>query len=104
MCIRDRDVTATRTVNGSTVTLTPAAPLLASMAYVVSVSTAVTDLVGNPIATPDVWTFTTTTTGTFTNTPPPTISGSAVVGTTLTASLPAWTPATDSVSWQWYAD
>ena len=98
------DVTATRTVNGSTVTLTPAAPLLASMAYVVSISTAVTDLVGNPIATPDVWTFTTTATGTFTNTPAPTISGSAVVGTTLTASLPAWTPATDSVSWQWYAD
>jgi hypothetical protein len=73
-------------------------------AYTVSISTAVTDLVGNPLATlPTVWTFTTTT-GTFTNTPAPTISGSAVVGTTLTASLPAWTPATDSVSWQWYAD
>jgi len=96
------DVTATRTVNGSTVTLTPAAPLAAGTVYTVSISTAVTDLVGNPIQTPDSWTFTTTTT--FTNTPAPTISGSAQVGMTLTATLPPWTPAATSVTWQWYAD
>ncbi len=96
------DVSATRTVDGATVTLTPAAPLSVSTVFTVSVSTGVTDLVGNPLATADTWTFTTTS-GTFTSTPPPTIAGSAVVGRTLTASLPAWTPATQSVSWQWYA-
>ena len=95
------DVTATRTVNGSTVTLTPSAPLVGSTVYTVGI-TGVTDLVGNPLAAADTWTFTTTS-GTFTSTPVPTIAGTAVVGTTLTATLPAWTPATDSVSWQWYA-
>jgi hypothetical protein len=97
------DISATRTVNGATVTLTPGAPLTASTVFTVNVSTTVTDLAGNPLAAPDSWTFTTTS-GTFTNTPPPTIAGSTVVGQTLTATLPPWTPATTSITWQWLAD
>ncbi|PFG18261.1 hypothetical protein ATK74_2845 [Propionicimonas paludicola] len=39
----------------------------------------------------------------FTATPAPTISGSAKVGSTLTANVPAWTPAVASLSYQWFA-
>lgn len=97
------DVPASLSVSGSSVTLTPTAPLAYGTSYTVSVSTGVTDLAGNGLAAADTWTFTTLY-GTFTSTPVPTIAGTPVVGSMLTASLPAWTPATDSVSWQWYAD
>src|SRR5690606_2265323 len=41
--------------------------------------------------------------GTFT-TVAPTISGTAQVGETLTATVPAWTPEATSLSYQWKAD
>ncbi len=40
----------------------------------------------------------------FTLSPRPTISGSAVAGQTLSASLGGWDPAPDTTTWQWYAD
>ncbi|HOY67939.1 MAG TPA: Ig-like domain-containing protein [Candidatus Ozemobacteraceae bacterium] len=52
--------------SGETVTFTPAAPLPASGACVVSVSTAALDTSGNPLAAPVTWRFdTVTTTGTL---------------------------------------
>lgn len=52
-------VTATASVSGNTVTLTPSAPLATATTYRVSVSTAVRDLAGNPLAAASSTTFTT---------------------------------------------
>ena len=38
----------------------------------------------------------------FTATPAPTISGTATVGSTLTATVPAWTPTATSLGYQWF--
>lgn len=40
----------------------------------------------------------------FLMTAPPSITGAAVVGNQLTASTGSWTPAPESVAYQWYAD
>ena len=42
--------------------------------------------------------------GTLTNTPVPTVSGTATVGSTLTAVKGTWTPGPVSLTFQWYAD
>ena len=39
----------------------------------------------------------------FTATPPPVITGTVSVGSTLSAAVPAWTPSATSRSYQWYA-
>jgi hypothetical protein len=39
----------------------------------------------------------------FSATPAPTISGVVAVGSTLTATVPAWTPSATSTTYQWYA-
>lgn len=54
-------VNATATASGNTVTLTPSAPLVTGTTYRVSVSTAVQDLAGNPLAAASSTTFTTAT-------------------------------------------
>jgi hypothetical protein len=52
-------VPVTITVSGSTVTLTPTAPLAASTTYRITVPTTVTDTAGNPLASTFTSTFTT---------------------------------------------
>lgn len=52
-------VAATAAVSGNTVTLTPSAPLATATTYRISVSPAVRDLAGNPLASASATTFTT---------------------------------------------
>ncbi len=52
-------VAGTVTVDGSTATFTPSAPLLASTTYTATVTTGVTDLANNVLAMGYSWTFTT---------------------------------------------
>ncbi len=52
-------VDGTVTVDGSTATFTPSAPLLASTTYTATVTTGVTDLANNVLAMDYSWTFTT---------------------------------------------
>ena len=48
-------------VDGAVATFTPAEELAGGTSYTVTISTAVTDLAGNPLAEPEAWTFTTQT-------------------------------------------
>jgi hypothetical protein len=58
--------------------------------------------IGSAATTTSTGTTTTTSTSTkLTNTDPPTISGTAQVGQTLTASSGSWNPKPDSFSYQW---
>jgi len=59
-------------VNGNVATFTPAGPLPASTVCRATVTTGATDLAGNALAAPFVWTFTT---GVAPDTVPPTVTG-----------------------------
>jgi Bacterial Ig-like domain len=52
-------IQGTRSVNGSTVTFTPASTLAAATLHTVTITTEVRDLAGNGLAAEDVWSFTT---------------------------------------------
>jgi hypothetical protein len=61
---------------GDTLTFTPATNLLASTTYTATITTGVTSLSGSALATAYVWTFTT---GTTTNTTPPSLVSTAPI-------------------------
>ena len=63
--------TVTYAVSGSTATFTPSSPLSASSLFIATITTAATDLAGNPLAANYVWSFTT---GAAADTTPPTIT------------------------------
>jgi len=95
-------VPASVATSGSTVTVTPSADLAVGTVYTVTVSTGVTDLVGNALAAEQSWSFTTEF-GTLT-TAVPTISGTIGVGQTLTAEEGTWAPAPVAFTYQWLRD
>jgi hypothetical protein len=61
---------------GTTATFTPTAALVASTTYTATITTAVTDLVGNPMAVEAVWSFTTGTSSA--QGPAPVVLGTAI--------------------------
>jgi len=79
------DVPATVTFLGSTATLTPSAPLAGNRTYQVTITTAVTDLAGNPLAAADTWTFTTKV-PTFRDTTAADFGGGTLTGTYLASA------------------
>jgi hypothetical protein len=83
-------VAGTLSVSGVSVSFTPSASLAPSTAYIVTISTAVTDLSGNALAAPFSWGFTT---GPAPDTTPPTISStspaSGATGVALSAKVSA---------------
>ena len=63
--------TVTYSTIGDTATFTPSVPLTASILYTATITTGVTDLSGNALASNFVWTFTT---GLTTDTTAPTVT------------------------------
>ncbi|MEZ5407285.1 MAG: Ig-like domain-containing protein [Acidimicrobiales bacterium] len=86
-------VAATATVSGNTVTLTPSALLATGTTYRVTVSGAVRDLAGNPLATTSATTFSTAAAPPPPDTTPPTVQsvtpapGAAAVATGTTVAV-----------------
>jgi len=83
-------VTGTLSFSGTTATFTPTAALAASTQYTATITTAVTDLAGNALAAPFIWTFTT---GAGADTTPPTVSATNpannAIGVALNSSVSA---------------
>ena len=84
------NVVGTLNVVGSTATFTPSADLAAATVYTATLTTAVTDLAGNPLAADYTWSFTT---GSGADTTPPTVlstvPGNNATGVAVTTTVSA---------------
>jgi len=86
-------VTGTVSVNGATATFTPSSPLAYATTYTATITTAVTDLANNALATNYTWSFTT---GAAPDTTPPTVSSTNPVNNATAVSVSSPVSATFS--------
>ena len=78
---------------GTTMTFTPASTLAANTLYTLTITTGATDLAGNPLASDDVWTFTT---GATADTTAPTVVSTTPANGTVSVALNSSVAATFS--------